>query len=315
MDPSEFPGSLGPLSLPDKPLIGDLPADMEFGEDLLASQTATVPQASILPPQEMEWEAPKEAAQDGDLDLGLVKAASPEELSKPSSEDLAKSDPLDLLEKPSILENLNKEPEDQGALEKAEDLDSLYKPEVSVDPEEGSGGPSEPGTEALVPEAWKEEEGAPKVDSESTKDAGTEEAASLPDIYPVDSPDVVEVGSIPPTEEQAASPGGSPTSQRQVKRARLKAPRKSSPLRKEEATVATSTEKEPELVPNSTSEASVELVEESPPQAESQSSGASQEDPAKQKAPEPEQPPQPPGGSERVQLTSQVPPSPPPPHR
>uniref|UniRef100_A0A8B9ZIC7 Zinc finger MYM-type containing 3 n=1 Tax=Anas platyrhynchos TaxID=8839 RepID=A0A8B9ZIC7_ANAPL len=46
MDSSEFSGSLDPLSLPDKPLIGDLPADMEFGEDLLGSQTASTQEAS-----------------------------------------------------------------------------------------------------------------------------------------------------------------------------------------------------------------------------------------------------------------------------
>uniref|UniRef100_A0A669PG24 Zinc finger MYM-type containing 3 n=1 Tax=Phasianus colchicus TaxID=9054 RepID=A0A669PG24_PHACC len=46
MDSSEISGSLDPLSLPDKPLIGDLPADMEFGEDLLGSQTASTQEAS-----------------------------------------------------------------------------------------------------------------------------------------------------------------------------------------------------------------------------------------------------------------------------
>uniref|UniRef100_A0A8D0FQN7 Zinc finger MYM-type containing 3 n=1 Tax=Strix occidentalis caurina TaxID=311401 RepID=A0A8D0FQN7_STROC len=50
MDSSEFSGSLDPLSLPDKPLIGDLPADMEFGEDLLGSQTASTQEASVLQP-------------------------------------------------------------------------------------------------------------------------------------------------------------------------------------------------------------------------------------------------------------------------
>ncbi|XP_066495978.1 zinc finger MYM-type protein 3 [Tiliqua scincoides] len=293
MDPSEFPGSLGPLSLPDKPLIGDLPADMEFGEDLLASQTASVPQASTLPPQEMEWEAPKEATSDGDLDLGLVKAVSLGELSKPSSEALDNPDTLDLLEKPDTLENLSKEQGDLGALEKAENLDSLYKPESSVEPEEGLGDPSAPGMEALVPEAWKEEEFASKMDSEGTKDIGAESMASLPDSHAVESPDVVEVDSIPPSEEQASSPGGSPASQRLVKKARLKAPRKSSPVRKEGAAASAEEEKEPELVPNSTSEAPAELVEESPATVESESPG--QEDPAKPKALEPEQPAQVPG--------------------
>ncbi|XP_005358633.1 zinc finger MYM-type protein 3 isoform X4 [Microtus ochrogaster] len=40
MDPSDFPSPFDPLTLPEKPLAGDLPVDMEFGEDLLESQTA-----------------------------------------------------------------------------------------------------------------------------------------------------------------------------------------------------------------------------------------------------------------------------------
>ncbi|KAM6151758.1 zinc finger MYM-type protein 3 isoform 3-T3 [Rhynchocyon petersi] len=40
MDPSDFPNPFDPLTLPEKPLAGDLPVDMEFGEDLLESQTA-----------------------------------------------------------------------------------------------------------------------------------------------------------------------------------------------------------------------------------------------------------------------------------
>uniref|UniRef100_A0A8D2IZC9 Zinc finger MYM-type containing 3 n=1 Tax=Varanus komodoensis TaxID=61221 RepID=A0A8D2IZC9_VARKO len=88
MDSSEFPGSLGPLSLPDKPLIGDLPADMEFGEDLLASQTASIPQASAARSQEMEWEAARQTASDGSFDLGLAEAVDVSELRKPDTRGL-----------------------------------------------------------------------------------------------------------------------------------------------------------------------------------------------------------------------------------
>lgn len=48
MDPSDFPSPFDPLTLPEKPLAGDLPVDMEFGEDLLESQTA--PTRGWVPP-------------------------------------------------------------------------------------------------------------------------------------------------------------------------------------------------------------------------------------------------------------------------
>lgn len=48
MDPSDFPSPFDPLTLPEKPLAGDLPVDMEFGEDLLESQTA--PSRGWAPP-------------------------------------------------------------------------------------------------------------------------------------------------------------------------------------------------------------------------------------------------------------------------
>ncbi|XP_055461093.1 zinc finger MYM-type protein 3 isoform X4 [Psammomys obesus] len=48
MDPSDFPSPFDPLTLPVKPLAGDLPVDMEFGEDLLESQTA--PSRGWAPP-------------------------------------------------------------------------------------------------------------------------------------------------------------------------------------------------------------------------------------------------------------------------
>ncbi|XP_060104967.1 zinc finger MYM-type protein 3 isoform X2 [Heteronotia binoei] len=288
MDPNEFPGSLGPLSLPDKPLIGDLPADMEFGEDLLASQTASVPQASALQPQEMEWEASKQATSDSDLGLDLVKADGLSDLSKPNSVGMGKSDHLAILEKPSILAGLRKEKE-LVAPNKSEDLDSLYKAGGSVDPEDGTGDPSAPGTEALVPDAWKEE-GVCKTDPEGPKDEGLESAASVPENHAMESPDVVELSNTPPSQELMASPVSSPGSQRLAKKARLKAPRKSSPLRKEEA----STEEEKESVLNSMPDPAPELVGESPAEAEKEC-GTSQKDAAKPKAQEAAQTPSLPG--------------------
>uniref|UniRef100_A0A8D0B8B6 Zinc finger MYM-type containing 3 n=1 Tax=Salvator merianae TaxID=96440 RepID=A0A8D0B8B6_SALMN len=291
MDSSEFPGSLGSLSLPDKPLIGDLPADMEFGEDLLASQTASVPQASALQPQEMDWEAPKEAASDGDLDLSLVKTENLPDLGKSNSLLLDKSGALDILEKPGLLGSLNKD-DDVMILDKSEGLESLYKARASAEPEDGPGDPSAPGAEALVPEAWKEE-GAMEGGAEDKKDDEAASAAPFPESRVVESPDVVEVGSIPPLPDPAASPGDSPAGQRLSKKARLKAPRKSSPVRKEETVVVVKEEgKEPIL--NSVPDKPSELAEKAPAAAE-KDSGAHLKDPAELKAENKEQPLQPPG--------------------
>lgn len=46
MEPGDFPRPFVPLGLPEKPLAGDLPVDMEFGEDLLESQTAPALQSA-----------------------------------------------------------------------------------------------------------------------------------------------------------------------------------------------------------------------------------------------------------------------------
>ncbi|XP_077164848.1 zinc finger MYM-type protein 3 isoform X3 [Paroedura picta] len=275
MDPNEFPGSLGPLSLPDKPLIGDLPADMEFGEDLLASQTASVSQASALQSQEMEWEGPKQETSDSDLGLGLVKADGLADLSKPNSLGLDKSDPLAILEKPGIIDSLSNEV-------KSEDLDN------SVDPEDETGDPSVPGTEALVPETWKEEVVC-KTEPEDLKEEGLEGAVSRPENHAMESPDVVEVSNTLPSEERTASPVGSPGNQRLAKKARLKAPRKSSPLWKDEASTE---EKESAL--NSTPELAPELVGESPAETEMESSPG-QKDPTKPQTEEAAQSPSLPG--------------------
>ncbi|XP_007426085.1 zinc finger MYM-type protein 3 isoform X1 [Python bivittatus] len=250
MDSSEFPGSLGPLSLRNKPLIGDLPADLEFGEDLLASQTASIPQASTLQSQEMEWEVPKQATSDGSLDLGVVKTGDLSSLSKSNSLALSKSSTLDILEKPGLLDSLSKG-DDQEVLDKSEDLDGLYKARGSVDPENGAEDPSAPGTEALVPEALKEE-GVSKADREGLEENQAEHTGCPPNSSAEDSPEVVEVSSVPPSQEGTASPGSSPTSPRLAKKPRLKSPRKSSLGQKEE--VLTSAEEGKEPTPSSTPE-------------------------------------------------------------
>uniref|UniRef100_A0A8C6JP52 Uncharacterized protein n=1 Tax=Melopsittacus undulatus TaxID=13146 RepID=A0A8C6JP52_MELUD len=105
MDSSEFPGSLDPLSLPDKPLIGDLPADMEFGEDLLGSQTASTEEVSVLQPP--DWDQSKQMTADGNLGL-LVKADSLSELSKSNNLVPDKPAVLDMLEKPDVLDDSDK---------------------------------------------------------------------------------------------------------------------------------------------------------------------------------------------------------------
>ncbi|XP_032993740.1 zinc finger MYM-type protein 3 isoform X2 [Lacerta agilis] len=293
MESSEFPGSLGPMSLPDKPLIGDLPADMEYGEDLLASQTASIPQASAQQPQEMEWEAPKQATSDADLDPGLVKTSGLSDLSKSNSLTLSKSGALDVMEKSSLLNSLSNN-DNLVDLDKSEDLDNLYKTRGSADPEDGPRDPPVTGTEALVPEAWKEEEAASasKVDFKSTKDDGEESAASLPDSHVVKSPDVVEISSTSSSQETTEYSENSPKITRPVKKARLKAPKKSAPVQKEE--VATSTEEGKEPVLNSTLDPAPEPMKEGLTEAEKDSS-VSQKDPTEPKAQEAEQLPQLPG--------------------
>ncbi|XP_075394704.1 zinc finger MYM-type protein 3 isoform X2 [Tenrec ecaudatus] len=59
MDPSDFPSPFDSLTLPEKPLPGDLPVDMEFGEDLLESQTAPT----------RGWAPPGPSLSSGALDL------------------------------------------------------------------------------------------------------------------------------------------------------------------------------------------------------------------------------------------------------
>uniref|UniRef100_A0A8C3V0Z8 Zinc finger MYM-type containing 3 n=1 Tax=Catharus ustulatus TaxID=91951 RepID=A0A8C3V0Z8_CATUS len=213
MDSSEFSGSLDPLSLPDKPLIGDLPADMEFGEDLLGSQTASTQEVSVLQPP--GWDQSKQMTGDEDLDL-VVKADSVSELNKSNDR----------------------------VLDKPEGLDGLCKAQPSQDVEGGPADSSAQSREAVGPETGKEEEDAPKDHSGDVKE--DDAAAAVPALSgdnPSESPqqpvpDSRDLSSAPAREEttaQSSSPTVPPPqlSLKQTKKMKLKAPRKSSPVQKE----------------------------------------------------------------------------------
>uniref|UniRef100_A0A8C8APG7 Zinc finger MYM-type containing 3 n=1 Tax=Otus sunia TaxID=257818 RepID=A0A8C8APG7_9STRI len=257
MDSSEFSGSLDPLSLPDKPLIGDLPADMEFGEDLLGSQTASTQEASVLQPP--DWDQSKQMTADGDLDL-LVKADSVSELNKSNNLVLDKPSVLDMLEKPEVLDDLNKTA-DLMELDKSEGLDGLYKAHPSQDVEDGPADSSALSREALVPETWKEGKDAPKNDSGDLKEDGAAAIPALSDDNTPESPqqpvpDSGDLSSAPAVEEitaQSSSPPMPPPqlSLKQTKKTRLKAPRKSSPMQRE----GVAGEAEVELSPNNSTAA------------------------------------------------------------
>lgn len=239
MDSSEFSGSLDPLSLPDKPLIGDLPADMEFGEDLLGSQTASTQEVSVLQPP--GWDQSKQMTADGDLDL-VVKADSVSELSKSNDCVLDKPVVLDVLEKPGVLDDLGKT-SDVVELDKPEGLDGLCKAQPSQDVEGGPADSSALSGEAVGPDTGKEREDAPKNCSGDIKE---DSAAAIPALsgdnasqspqQPV--PDSRELSGAPAMEEttaQSSSPTVPPPqlSLKQTKKMKLKAPRKSSPVQRE----------------------------------------------------------------------------------
>ncbi|XP_071425321.1 zinc finger MYM-type protein 3 isoform X2 [Pithys albifrons albifrons] len=238
MDSSEFSGSVDPLSLPDKPLIGDLPADMEFGEDLLGSQTASTQEASVLQPS--DWDQSKQMTADGDLDV-RGKTDSLSELNKSNDHVLDKPNVLGMLKKPDVVDDLHKTA-DLMELDKQEGLDGLHKAHSSQDVEDGPSSSSAP-REALVPEKCKEGEDAPKNCSGDLKADG---AAAIPALSCVKAPespqqpvpDSRDLSSAPATEKTAAqssSPAMSPPqlSLKQTKKMKLKAPRKSSPLQRE----------------------------------------------------------------------------------
>ncbi|XP_065499673.1 zinc finger MYM-type protein 3 isoform X2 [Caloenas nicobarica] len=236
MDSSEFLGSLDPLSLPDKPLIGDLPAHMEFGEDLLGSQTASTQEVSVLQPP--DWDQTKQMTADGDMDL-LVKADDLSELSKSNDLVLDKPSVLDMLEKPDDLDKTA----DLTELDKSEGLDGLYKAHPSQDVEDGPADSSALSREALVPETWKEGEDAPKNDSGDLKEGSAAAIPALSDDNALESPQQPipacgDLSSAPATEEitaQSSSPPMAPPqlNLKQTKKMRLKAPRKSSPMQRE----------------------------------------------------------------------------------
>ncbi|XP_061862398.1 zinc finger MYM-type protein 3 isoform X2 [Colius striatus] len=239
MDSSEFSGSLDPLSLPDKPLIGDLPADMEFGEDLLGSQTASTQEVSVL--QTSDWDQSKQMTADGDLDL-LVKADSLSELNKSNDLVLDKPSVLDMLEKPNVLGDLDKT-DGLTELDKSESLDGLYKAHPSQDVEDGPADSSALSKEALDPEAQKEGEDALKNESRDLKEDGAAAIPALSDDNTPESPqqpiqDSRDLSSAPATEEITAQSSSLPVpppqlSLKQTKKTRLKAPRKSSPMQRE----------------------------------------------------------------------------------
>ncbi|XP_074770952.1 zinc finger MYM-type protein 3 isoform X3 [Athene noctua] len=257
MDSSEFSGSLDPLSLPDKPLIGDLPADMEFGENLLGSQTASTQEASVLQPP--GWDQSKQMTADGDLDL-LAKADSVSELNKSNNLVLDKPSVLDMLEKPEVLDDLDKTA-DLMELDKSEGMDGLYKPHPSQDVEHGPADSSALSREALVPETWKEGKDAPKNDSGDLKEDGAAAIPALSDDNTPESPqqpvpESRDPSSAPAVEEitaQSSSPPMPPPphSLKQTKKTRLKAPRKSSPMQRE----GLAGEAEVELSPNNSTAA------------------------------------------------------------
>uniref|UniRef100_A0A8C3QVT3 Zinc finger MYM-type containing 3 n=1 Tax=Cyanoderma ruficeps TaxID=181631 RepID=A0A8C3QVT3_9PASS len=239
MDSSEFSGSLDPLSLPDKPLIGDLPADMEFGEDLLGSQTASTQEVSAR--QSPGWDQSKQMTADEDLDL-VVKADSVSELHKSNDRVLDKPVVLDMLEKPGVVDDLGKT-SDLVELDKPEGLDGLCKAQPSQDVEGRPTDSSALSREAVGPDTGKEGEDAPKNHSGDVKEDGAAAIPALsgdntPESAQQPVPDSRDLSSAPATEEttaQSSSPTVPPPqlSLKQTKKMKLKAPRKSSPVQRE----------------------------------------------------------------------------------
>ncbi|NXQ15854.1 ZMYM3 protein, partial [Peucedramus taeniatus] len=196
MDSSEFSGSLDPLSLPDKPLIGDLPADMEFGEDLLGSQTASTQEVSVLQPP--GWDQSKQMTADEDLDL-VVKADK-------GLDGLCKAQPSQDVE---------------GGL-----ADSSALSKEAVGPETGKEGED-------IPKNCSgdvKEDGAAAIPALSGDNAPESPQQPVPD-----SRDLSSAPAMEETTAQSSSPTVPPPqlSLKQTKKMKLKAPRKSSPVQRE----------------------------------------------------------------------------------
>ncbi|NXG07578.1 ZMYM3 protein, partial [Sakesphorus luctuosus] len=194
MDSSEFSGSLDPLSLPDKPLIGDLPADMEFGEDLLGSQTASTQEASVVQPS--DWDQSKQITADGDLDL-QGKTDSLSELNKSNDH---------VLDKPNVLGS--SAPREALVPEKCKEGEDAPK-NCSGDLKEG-GAAAIP---ALSCDKAPESPQQPVPDSRDLSSAPATEKTAAQSSNP----------AMPPPQ----------LSLKQTKKMKLKAPRKNLPLQRE----------------------------------------------------------------------------------
>ncbi|NWU88947.1 ZMYM3 protein, partial [Upupa epops] len=235
MDSSEYSGSVDPLTLPDKPLIGDLPADMEFGEDLLGSQTPSTQEVSVLQPP--DWDQSKQKTAGGDLDL-IVKADNLSELNKSNDLVLDKSSVLDMLEKPDVLDDLDKT-NDLTNLDKSDSPCGLCKTHPSQNVKDGLSDSS-----ALVPESQKEGNDAPKNYSRDLKEDSADAVPALSEYSGLETPrqpvpDSRDLSSALATEGIAAQSSSLTKAPRQLslkqpKKTKLKALRKSSPMQREE---------------------------------------------------------------------------------
>ncbi|XP_060039349.1 zinc finger MYM-type protein 3 isoform X3 [Erinaceus europaeus] len=83
MDPSDFPSPFDPLTLPEKPLAGDLPVDMEFGRRGSPRQEEELPQGQPQSPHALPSPSVGEALGDG-INSSQTKAGGPTPSTHPS---------------------------------------------------------------------------------------------------------------------------------------------------------------------------------------------------------------------------------------